>query len=131
MPLQVVDHYHGNVQGQRKRLGEGGAHQQRPQQARAAGESDGRKPGSLHAGPFQCFGHHGDNVLFVGTGRKFGHDAAKVLVDLLRGDYIGQQDAVPDHGGGSVVARRFYAKDDICHFFPEFDCKDSNLLLFL
>ena len=50
------------------------------------------------------------------TGSQFRHHAAKVLVHLLGGNHVGQQHAVTDNGRRGVVAGRFYAQDNVCHF---------------
>ena len=115
MSLQVIHHDHGNVQGKGQGLGEGGAHQERAQQAGAAGECDGREVFGLDAGPFQGFRDHRYDVLFMRTGCQFRHHAAKVFMHLLRCDHVGQQDAVADYGRRCVVAGGFDSEYDICH----------------
>ena len=115
MALQVVHHHHRDVQRQGQRLGEGRAHQEGAQQARAAGEGDGGEVLRTHARLPQRLGDDRDDVLLVGAGRQFRHHAAEVLMDLLRGDDIGQQDAVAQDGRRGVVAGRFDAEDDVRH----------------
>ena len=83
VPLQMIDHHHGNVQGKGKRLGEGCPHQERAQQSRAAGKGNGREFLRRHAGLPQRLRYHGDDVLLMRPRRQFRHHAAKVLVHLL------------------------------------------------
>ena len=71
MALQMVHHHHGDIQRQGQRLGEGGAHQEGAQQARAAGEGDGGQVRRRDARLPQRLGDDRDDVLLVGAGRQF------------------------------------------------------------
>ena len=115
MALQMVHHHHGDIQRQGQRLGEGRAHQEGAQQARAAGEGNGGEVRRRDARLPQRLGDDRDDVLLVGAGRQLRHHAAEVLVDLLRSDDIRQQDAVAEDGRRGVVAGRFDAEDNVRH----------------
>ena len=115
MALQMVHHHDRDVQRQAHGLGEGGAHQERTEQARAAGEGDRRQVGRLHARPGEGFADHRDDVEFVGPGRQLRNHPAEGAVDVLAGNHVGQQPTVADDGRGGVVAGGFYAENDVCH----------------
>ena len=109
MPLEMVYLDDGNIQGKAQGLGEGCAHKQRAQQAGAAGKSYRSKIGGRNSRTGKRLAHHGDNIKFVCPGSKFRHHPSICLVHVLAGDYVRQQPAIGDDGGGSIVAGALYS----------------------
>ena len=115
MPLQVVDLDDGFTGSHRKPFGEGGSHQQRAQQARAAGES--QRIHLLHPDTrlIQRLRYHRHDILLVRTRREFRHDAAVTAMHLLRGHLVGEQVFVADDGSGGVVTGGFNSENGQAH----------------
>lgn len=116
MPLQMVDIHQRLVYGQRKSLGERHPHEQRAQEAGAAGISYRIYLLRSHPGLVQGLADHRHYILLMGAGCQFGHHPAVSAVHLLRGHHIGQQGLTPQHRCRRIVTRRFNSKYYLfCH----------------
>ena len=115
MPLKMVHLNQRDIQGYGKSLGKRSAHKQRAQKAGSSGESYGGDIFLGYACTVDCLTHHRHNVLLMRPGGQFRYYAAVGFVDILTGNYIGEQHTVADYGSGGVVAGRFYAEYYIAH----------------
>ena len=111
MSLQVIDFDDRLGRGDGQTLGKRGPDQQRTQQAGSPRESNRIDIRQRHASLFQRLRHDRQDVLLVRPGRQFGDHTAIAPVDLLGGHHVGEEIFVAQHGGGSIVAGRFYTEN--------------------
>ena len=106
VPPDVVDGDEGQVQGQRRPLGEVDPHQHRPDEAGGVGDGDGVQVTFGQPGVEDGLVRQPGNCLHMLPGGDLRHHAAVDGVHLdLGGHAAGQhRPPVPDHGGGGVVA---------------------------
>ena len=108
VPLKMIGFNEGNAQRKSQPLGKRDTNQQRPHESGTEGDSHCAQLGRLHACFLQRTVHHGNDVLLMGTGSKFGHYPAPRLMHLLRSGDVGKKETITNHGSRSVVATGFY-----------------------
>ena len=101
--LEMIDHDYRDVEGYAQGLGERSPDKKGAEQPRTPRECNGSQITGSHSGFRKSLAHDRYDILFMRPRGKFRHDSAEILVNLLARYHIGQQVAVLDHCGRSIV----------------------------